>query len=76
MKKVLSIILMMLMFQLPVVAEKEISIVLNGTPMSLQEPIVVVEGRTLVPVKFIFEPLGLEVSWNGETRTATGQKKI
>lgn len=32
----------------------------------------VVNGRTLVPMRAIFEALGAEVLWDGETRTATG----
>jgi len=32
----------------------------------------VVDGRTLVPMRAIFETFGLEVSWNNETKQATG----
>ena len=35
----------------------------------------IVEGLTLVPVRAIFESLGLEVSWDGTTRTVTGENK-
>ena len=35
----------------------------------------IVEGLTLVPVRAIFEPLGLEVSWDGTTRTVIGENK-
>lgn len=35
---------------------------------------VVVEGRTLVPVRAIFEALGATVEWDQETKTATGTK--
>ncbi len=34
----------------------------------------VIEGRTLVPVRAIFESLGATVEWNSETRTATGTR--
>jgi len=32
---------------------------------------VIVDGRTLVPVRGVFEHLGFTVGWNGDTRTAT-----
>lgn len=76
MKKALSIILIILILTTPAIAETQgITIVLNGETMMMEEPAVIVEGRTLVPVKFIFEPLGLDVTWHAETRTATGAKE-
>jgi len=76
MKKALSIMLLILLVVSASYAETdEISISLNGEPMVLEEQALIVNGRTLVPVKFIFEPLGLNVSWNGDTRTATGTKE-
>ena len=35
---------------------------------------VVVDGRTLVPVRAIFEALGAEVEWDQSTKTATGTR--
>lgn len=35
----------------------------------------IIEGQTLVPVREIFESLGLEVSWDGTTRTVIGENK-
>ena len=35
-------------------------------------PPTIVDGRTMVPMRAIFEALGAEVDWDGETRTATG----
>ena len=34
----------------------------------------IVQGRFLVPMRGIFEALGAEVGWDGETRTVTGVK--
>jgi len=36
---------------------------------------VIVEGRTLVPLRVIFEALGLTVGWDSSTQTVTGEKK-
>lgn len=50
----------------------EISVTLNGSKLELNQPPVIVDGRTLVPFRGIFEALGAEVSWDGDTRTVTG----
>lgn len=51
----------------------------DGKKVTLDVAPVIVNGRTLVPVRFISEALGAEVGWDGATRTATialGDKKI
>ena len=40
----------------------------NGQTRMLDQPAVVVEGRTLVPLRFVAEALGGDVEWNGATR--------
>lgn len=52
----------------------DIVITLNEEVMILEEPPYIINGRTLLPLRYIFEPLGLEVSWVEETRTALGKK--
>ena len=37
-------------------------------------PPTIVDGRTLVPLRAIFEALGAEVEWDNDTRTATGMR--
>lgn len=76
MKKALSIMLMMLVIISSGYAESdEIKITLNGDLMIMAEPATIINGRTMVPVKFIFEPLGLEVKWDASRRAAIGQKE-
>lgn len=41
----------------------------NGVPVSLDVPPQIYNDRALVPVRFISEALGAEVSWNGESQT-------
>ncbi|MCH5212938.1 MAG: hypothetical protein J1G06_07975 [Oscillospiraceae bacterium] len=48
-----------------------IKVVLNGHTMSFDQPPVIIDERTLVPMRAIFESLGAEVIWNGDTRTVT-----
>lgn len=43
----------------------------NGSPVSLDVPAKIIEGRTMVPLRFVSESLGAEVGWNGTTRVIT-----
>ncbi len=44
---------------------------INDQSVTMSAPAQVVEGRTLVPLRFISEAFGCEVLWNNDTRTAT-----
>jgi len=51
----------------------------DGKKVTLDVAPVIVNGRTLVPVRFISEALGAEVGWDGASRTVAitlGNKKI
>lgn len=43
---------------------------INGKPHTLDVPAKLVNGRTLVPLRFIAESLGLKVLWESETQLA------
>lgn len=80
MKKALSIMLLILMMASYTFGETkpestELTIELNNVVMDLEEPPVIINGRTMLPVRYIFEPLGLTVSWDEVTRTAIGEKE-
>ncbi len=49
-------------------------IVVNGKASELDVPAQIVDSRTLVPLRAIFEALGASVEWNGETSTVTSAK--
>ena len=50
----------------------EINVAIDGQQVNFvdQGP-VIVDGRTLVPVRGVFEALGFDVDWNQDTQTAT-----
>ncbi|HVB09819.1 MAG TPA: copper amine oxidase N-terminal domain-containing protein [Bacillota bacterium] len=43
----------------------------NGQAVALDVPPTIVSGRTLVPVRFISQELGAQVSWDASTQTVT-----
>lgn len=46
----------------------ETTATVNGKTLTMDVPSKVIDGRTLVPVRFIAESLGAEVDWDGENR--------
>ncbi len=71
---VILIMIMLLSTFIPVSANNEIGVYLNGTRLEFDVPPQIIYGRTLVPMRKIFESLGAVVSWDNDTQTATGQK--
>lgn len=51
----------------------DVSIVLDGVPIVFDQLPIVENGRTLVPLRAIFEALGAEVKWDGNTQTVTAK---
>lgn len=55
-------------------SEKTVTVLLNGNQLSFDVEPILENGRTLVPMRTIFEALGANITWNNETRTATATK--
>ena len=43
----------------------------NDTQVEIDVPPAIVEGRTLLPIRWVAEPLGADVSWDGKERKVT-----
>lgn len=54
--------------------ENTIEVVLNGSSVVFDQPPVLTNGRTLVPLRAIFEALGADVDWNNDTQTVISHK--
>jgi hypothetical protein len=52
------------------ISTPEITVYINGTPLSLTDKPFLSSGRTLVPMRAFFEALGASVYWDSETQTA------
>lgn len=59
---------------LKIYSSSGVSITLNGTPINFDVAPIIENGRTLVPLRAIFEALGAIVEWNDDTQTVTAQK--
>jgi len=69
MKRILSlslaIILTVLLFAVPVLANSTIRVMLNGAEIDFADVSPqIIDDRTMVPMRAIFEALGFEVEWN------------
>lgn len=52
----------------------EVKVLVDGKALSMDVKPVLENGRTLVPLRAIFEALGANVDWDGKTRTITALK--
>jgi len=55
-------------------AAQDVSVYIDGTKLDTDVPPVIVSGRTLVPMRAIFQALGATVSWDEATQTVTAVK--
>ncbi len=62
-------------FKLEIMVTPQVKVLLDGKALDFDVPPVIEEGRTLVPLRALFEALGAEVIWNPETRQVTAQKE-
>ena len=69
MKKLILTGIAMLMFAVPAMASDSITVYSNGNEVA--DKGVIIEGRTMVPVRGVFEYMGYDVSWDSNTKTAT-----
>ena len=74
-RRLLALLLILLTVASPVLAANgDITVLLNGTALEFDVPPQILNGRTMVPMRKIFESLGAVVTWDAQSRTATGRK--
>lgn len=79
MKRMLSgVIAFALLFtfaiQAQVQAAPQISVYINGSRLVTDQPPMMIKGRTMLPLRAIFEALDARVGWNQRTKTVTATK--
>lgn len=55
-------------------ASDNIKVVVNGSYVNFDVPPQIINGRTMVPVRAIFEALGADVYWDDATKTVYAEK--
>lgn len=71
MKKLISFVLLSALL---ISGAAAVDLYVDTNKIETDTPPTLVDGRTLVPVRAIFEALGATVEWDNETRTATGTR--
>ena len=60
----------------PVIDSKtKVSVTINGTNQAFDQPPVIANGKTVVPLRKIFEALGATINWDTSTQTLTATKE-
>ena len=54
--------------------ENTIQVLLNQSPVAFDQPPVLISGRTMVPLRAIFEALGAQIQWDNDTQTVISHK--
>lgn len=52
----------------------QIRVTLDGSQIAFDVAPQIIDGRTMVPLRAIFEALNAEIDWNGETQTVTATR--
>lgn len=63
-----------MLFQAPAQAATPIRIYIDGVRLATDQAPIMVKGRTMLPLRAIFEALGAKILWNQKTQTATAIK--
>jgi len=74
-KVLLALAILLSLPTIPAIAEDNIKVLLNGTELLFDVPPQINNGRTMVPMRKIFESLGAEVEWDGATKTITATRE-
>lgn len=69
MKKLLTLAAALIVMTTAVSAAESVNVTVNGASIDAQG--VIVDGRTMVPVRGVFEQIGYSVDWDANTKTAT-----
>lgn len=73
MKIILLLVVVLVISLSSITYASDILVNVNGDQLSFDVPPTIIEGRTVLPVRAIFESLGLEVGWDDQTKTVTGK---
>ena len=55
-------------------SDKSVNVYVNGKRLQVDQPAIVKNGRTLVPLRAIFEALGATIQWDEKTQMITAER--
>lgn len=70
-KSILLALLLVFTFSFKVSASSDVYLVIDGKLIVDGSPAFIENDRTIVPVRFVAENLGYDVSWNGDSKTVS-----
>ena len=73
-KKLLAIMMSACIALSMTVSASALNLYFDGAPLVTDVPAQIINNRTMVPIGHIFNALGAKVTWDGATKTATGEK--
>lgn len=56
-----------------VYAQSDVKVFVDSEPLECDVPAQIIEGRTMLPVRAVFESVGMDVDWDEDTKTVTGK---
>jgi len=71
----LAVIVVVAVFVVSTSPALAISVVVNGQQLPAQPPAVEISGRTMLPMRTVFEALHATVDWDSATQTATAERE-
>lgn len=72
---IMAVIMLISLFTFSVSAQENVSVYIDGTKIEFDVQPQIINGRTMVPMRKIFEELGAVVDWDDSTQTAMGTKE-
>jgi len=76
MKKIISLFLVVLIITTPLCSfAEEVTVYVNGEKLNTDQGATIIDGRTLVPLRAIFEALGADVEWDDVTKSVEARKR-
>lgn len=76
-RKIIICSLVLLFLSLPALsvnANEILTVTIDDAPLAFDVPPAIIEGRTLVPLRAIFQSLGADVKWDPETQIITANR--
>ena len=70
----IAVAVLSMLFAVSAYANDTVGVFIDSAKLEFDVEPVIIEGRTMVPMRKIFEGLGASVSWDGDTKTVTSVK--